>query len=114
MTMVKLVKKGDGKWYLIDEGGHQNREIIPSGEVEVKLPLSKVDVFEYREETRYGYGEHFVTIYRDASGKEIAIHKFKWYPASGYSWEEEWEVTVEEKRRINELKAQKVIEEREL
>lgn len=81
----------NGKWYVKTEGGYINRDIIPS---EVKGPFSAKPVpvakWQEEEETRDGRARKVFTQFAAPEGNFTTVN-FKWYPAWGYSWEEEWE-----------------------
>ena len=82
----------DGKWYIEVEGGYINRDTVPS---EVKGPFSErpipVTKWQEREKTESGRGRKVFTQF--AVGEEkFTVAEFKWYPAWGYCWEEDWEM----------------------
>jgi len=111
--MAKLVKKGD-KCFVLAKGGYRDTDRIPSTKIQVKPPIKKVDEFEFDEDNRYGHGVHIVRIYEDSAGKQFAVHEFHWYPAFGYSWDEDWEVVTDNADEINSLLAEKIEKEEEL
>ena len=112
--MAKLIKLASGEWYIEAAGGERNREIIPSTRVKVQPPVKKVDEFKLYEDSQYGWGKYVIKIYKDATGKEIAVISFDWMPAPGYSWDESWEEVTDNPKVIEDYKRKKVVEKQNL
>lgn len=111
--MAVLIKRG-AKHYLKACGGYRNNEKIAPTEVEVLPPLKKIDEWRYSHpDNALGEGINWVTLYKDAQGKTIAVHKFIWNPAPGYSWSEEWEKVTDDPKEIERLRTfkEEIIEE---
>lgn len=111
--MAKLIKKISGT-FIVATGGHENRRKIPGSEVEVVPPVEEIDHFEWSEEADTGTGFHSVTIFRDSTGKKIALEEYWWNPAPGYCWDEAWERVTDDESEIERLYEHKTIEERDL
>ncbi len=91
-----VIYQKDNDWYVKTEGGYVNRDIIPS---EVKGPFTakptSVVKWQEEEKTKDGRGRKVFTQFATPEGK-FTVVEFKWYPAWGYSWEEEWEMFTAE------------------
>lgn len=87
-----IYQKNNG-WYVKVRGGYVNRDIVPS---EVKGPFSErpVPIAKWQEEedtAESGWGRKIFTQFTTPE-ETFTIIVFRWYPARGYCWEEEWEM----------------------
>lgn len=112
--MVKLLTYQSGKTVMKSLGGEKNGKIMPPSEIEITEPLKEIDRWTSEESNEYGTGFHDYTLFTDASGKQIMVHKFDWGPNSGYSWEEAWELVTDDEERIARALRHKVVEEKAL
>lgn len=111
--MAKLMKRQDGTTSIKAEGGCKNRDTIPSTEVIVKGEPRLIDEFESVVENQYGKGIHHYKLF-ETEEKKVMVHQFSWYPAMGYSWEENWEIATDDSERIERAMRHKVVEEKAL